>query len=244
MTLATRADVARFARALDGIESLAVADLRRVWRRFDLTDAVAARRALEEVLPALVDRYGEVSATVGGDWYDDLRARSSPPGRFTAVMADPPATGAVRANVRWSVTPLFSETRDSRQAFARAALVLSRHALQPARDTVTRSARRDPARPRWARVPGAADPCAFCLMLASRGPIYHTEDTAGGLNPDHYHADCRCSPTPLWAGDSLPSGYDPDELYAQYQEARQATEADYPTTRGVLSELRQLQGIR
>lgn len=41
---------------------------------------------------------------------------------------------------------------------------------------------------RYARVPTGEETCDFCIMLASRGPVYHTEESAGAY--DHYHAHC------------------------------------------------------
>ncbi len=43
---------------------------------------------------------------------------------------------------------------------------------------------------RFARVPMGAHTCEFCMMLASRGFVYHTKETAGEFG--HYHGDCRC----------------------------------------------------
>jgi hypothetical protein len=41
----------------------------------------------------------------------------------------------------------------------------------------------------WRRVP-EPKACDFCLMLASRGAVYHTAATAGDGND--YHRHCRC----------------------------------------------------
>jgi hypothetical protein len=47
------------------------------------------------------------------------------------------------------------------------------------RRTATEAVRTDPLRVRFARVEGGGSSCAFCLMLISRGPVYHTASTAG-----------------------------------------------------------------
>ena len=44
---------------------------------------------------------------------------------------------------------------------------------------------------RWARVP-VGDTCAWCLMLASQGAWYLSEETAKGIDPGHYHDGCDC----------------------------------------------------
>lgn len=43
----------------------------------------------------------------------------------------------------------------------------------------------------WCRVP-VGETCAFCLILASQGAWYKSEETALGTSPDHYHRGCNC----------------------------------------------------
>lgn len=43
---------------------------------------------------------------------------------------------------------------------------------------------------RYARVPSGTS-CAFCLMLASRGFVYHSA-TSAGEDKGHYHTNCHC----------------------------------------------------
>lgn len=44
---------------------------------------------------------------------------------------------------------------------------------------------------RWARVP-VGETCAWCIMLASQGAWYLSEQSALGSEPGHYHSDCDC----------------------------------------------------
>jgi len=44
---------------------------------------------------------------------------------------------------------------------------------------------------KWSRVP-VGNACAWCIMLASNGAWYKSKESAGALDPDHYHSDCRC----------------------------------------------------
>lgn len=49
-----------------------------------------------------------------------------------------------------------------------------------------------------------ATTCDFCLMLASRGPVYGSSETAGGEG-NKYHDHCYCIPVPVvgrWVVDS------------------------------------------
>ena len=78
----------------------------------------------------------------------------------------------------------------------------------------------DPKRPRFARVPrrtrSYADGCPFCQTLASRGFVYHTEQT-GGV---HVHDGCSCVIVPSWDKSPQVEGYnkhDYDEGYKRFK---------------------------
>lgn len=66
----------------------------------------------------------------------------------------------------------------------------------------------------FARVPTGTETCTFCLMLASRGAVYHSRKTAGEWR--HFHRGCDCKVVPSFEDDpmaTLVHGHDPkDEL--------------------------------
>ena len=72
----------------------------------------------------------------------------------------------------------------------------------------------DPSKPRWARVP-VGETCEFCVMLASRGFVYLTRETAS-LGGGFHNGRCDCNVVPSW-GERHIAGYDPDALYRQYK---------------------------
>ncbi|MFR2313492.1 MAG: hypothetical protein ACLS6O_00390 [Bifidobacterium sp.] len=92
---------------------------------------------------------------------------------------------------------------------------------ETARLTGRLTAQNDPTKPKYARVPQGKT-CAFCAMLASRGFVYASEDTAGKWHK--YHHDCDCKIVPSW-GETEIDGYDPDKLKAIYQQAKDAAKA-------------------
>lgn len=69
-----------------------------------------------------------------------------------------------------------------------------RLALQGGRDVIMDAVQRDPAVKGVARVTDG-DPCYFCAMLASRGAIYRSEETAAF----DAHDDCGCEPEPVYS---------------------------------------------
>lgn len=85
-----------------------------------------------------------------------------------------------------------------------------------ANKTMTDNCARDGVR--YARVPTGRETCGFCLMLASRGFVYHTSKTAGEMN--HYHRSCDCKVVAGFDGLTEVEGYDPDALLDLYYEAR------------------------
>ena len=79
---------------------------------------------------------------------------------------------------------------------------------------------------RFARVPQGGDTCTFCAMLASRGFVYWSRETAGEFS--QYHKHCRCLIVPD-DGTGEVEGYDPDEWLARWQ-AFEEIDADEGTT--------------
>lgn len=66
---------------------------------------------------------------------------------------------------------------------------LARHAVQAGRDAVRDTADRSDNLG-WARVLSGAENCAWCVMLASRGPVYKSEDSARAATTSHDFCDC------------------------------------------------------
>jgi hypothetical protein len=197
--------------ALDAIDRLARRDLAQLWRAIDLTDARTATSVLLAEVPTLTTMYGDMAATLSADLYNEIRAEARPPGRFSARPAATASRTQVDPLVRWSVTPVWAEEPNAAAAFQRLAGGVTRLSLRPAGETFIESARRDPAKPKWARTthPGA---CAFCLMLASRGSVYTS-------NAPYFesHDYCRCSAVQVYRGQEDPE--DNQRLSVEWGEA-------------------------
>lgn len=227
--MATRADVEALAADTAAVIARANADLERMWQRIwssipdGPTKAAAVRDQLLLHIPRLVERYGEAAAAAAADWYDALRERAGAEGAYSARAAEVVRAKVVERDVRYHAGRLWTETPAG--LLPALGLVVSKRVGQATRDTVSASVLRDPARPRWARVPRGAKTCAWCTALASRGPVYLTSGRAGDpLAEDarRFHADCDCQAVPVWRGDPLPEGYDPAGLYEMYEAAREA----------------------
>ncbi len=236
----SRAEVAAFRRTTGHVATVVAADLGRFWDGVDTSSAATARAALDRYVPTLVATYGQAAALVAADFYDTLRDQAKAPGRYTAVMADPAPAEQVQGAIGWAVSPLEGEEPDPGQALANLVSSCERLTIAPGRETVSLNAARDPAAPRWARVPESDNPCAFCWSLAARGPVYASEESAGGM--DEYHDHCQCAATPIFDGQELPDGYDPDALLSSYETAKDdATGSGLSST---LAQLRQQEGVK
>ena len=215
-----------YTKAQNGAVALAMRDLERVWRSLDLSDPYAAARALERVWAELIGLYGEVTATLAADRFEDLTG-------LPAVMVRPVDPERAEARMRWAVGPLFDGDGD---AWGRLVLLVDELVKQPGRSTMIRSAREHGIR--YARVP-VGDTCAFCLMLASRGAVYASATSAGAGRK--FHGDCSCDVQPVKTDSDLDrlrdEGYDPDALREQYLDARNA--ADSGATKAILATLRE-----
>jgi len=177
--------------ANEGLRGQIDAAVDRMWSTLPTGDAVATRDALLELAPDVIDSFGDVAATVAGDQYEQVLSQAGirvPP----AQLAGPIEREAIDAGIRWAVGPLFGAEPDSAAARTRMALVADRLALKQSDMTMRLNAERDNVRYAW--VP-AGPTCAYCTMLASRGPVYRSQDRASAGR--HSRCDCSIQPVPV-----------------------------------------------
>lgn len=86
-----------------------------------------------------------------------------------------------------------NEQRARRVALVTSSASASRHVLEGGRRTAMTLIESDEPALGWIRVTDN-DPCAFCAMLASRGPVYFSKESAG-FQP---HDGCACMPEPVF----------------------------------------------
>lgn len=220
---------------LDGYDETVQASIRAVQNELKASlsrvDYSAPVEQIRAEVVALMDAYCGASANVGArlssEFYNGLRQMVTGRGSVLSLQSgrNPRATErAVRAFVQQLVD---GDGDEAIVAFED--LLLERVEYEAKRaiayNTID-NARLDPDQPRFARVPQGEKTCDFCLMLASRGPVYLTEESAGAFTK--YHAHCDCKVVPFWdtVSDGASrrrsvsmsvEGYDPDALYEQYQ---------------------------
>ena len=212
----SKSDMDAYARALgniaDAAERAAASAVSAVAASGELSVA-EAREGAKAVLEPVATAYGEAASELAAEFYALTAAADLPP----AEVAPEPVAEAVDATVRYQVRKLMD---GDMEGFARACGEFARDsARRSAASTMLRAAERDQAHGvRFARVPSGTETCAFCRMLASRGFVYWSRETAGAL--DHFHRGCDCR---VVASDDPEGveGYDPDRewtLWKRYEE--------------------------
>lgn len=186
--------------------------LDNVLREWDGQDVEALRELCLAALEPLDGQYSALAAGLAAQFYDDNRRLQGAAGAYRAVAdprRDPLAfEGAVRAIMDVIVKDRGDVDGLRREVLAR----LDADTRRAANRCVAYNGRKDPAKPRYARVPSGAETCGFCLMLSSFGFHYKTEEAAS-----HAHPGCDCRVVPSFKAASV-KGYDPDGMGRRYDE--------------------------
>lgn len=222
--MVTYAQLGEYKRGQETIDQLVRRDVQQLWDGLGAIDPDRKRNLLLDMVPGLVNSYGPIAATLAGEFFADTVL-------LEPRIPDIDSTDAVQASTRAVIGGLWT----GNEAKARDRLVNSivRHTRQYGRTTIRESVGYSGGRVRYARLLSYASekgPCAWCRMLASRGAVYHSEITAGGL--DDWHDTDRCDAVAVRSPEDFPSGvqgYDdivvhedtgawmPKELFEEYE---------------------------
>lgn len=206
-----RAALDYLTKEINGISADAKAKVMRVLKELDWNDIPACRDAVVSAVNAVLDTYSLAAGQASADFFDASReiAVGSRLGAAVATGRDHDATeGAIRAFVEKVLKGDIDSFNSA--VISRVGYELKRSAGQ----TMMENAARDPLKPRFARVPSGGETCKFCLMLASRGFVYHSKKTAGEFG--HYHDNCDCRIVASWDKDGV-EGYDPTSYLNEWR---------------------------
>ena len=191
------------------------------WCRSHKDATVAEKReAAKLIMEGFVQAYDDKAAEFASQWYD-YRAEQGGARLKQAVTMTVYEPGSVDDVARYQARKLAKE---GDAAFARACGEFARNdAFRSLSETIIANVGRDRDKgAMFARVPTGAETCTFCLMLASRGAVYHTRKTAGEWR--HFHRGCDCKVVPSFEDDpeaELVQGVKPRELYERYKVFKQ-----------------------
>ncbi|WP_228002148.1 VG15 protein [Nocardia australiensis] len=126
---------------------------------------------------------------------------SSPRARVTVAPAELDPLSRRQARRRVNVTAAPRSPAAVREVVNRVSVTMGRHIQQAGRDAIVDTADGAGEEVGWARLLSGAENCAFCAMLASRGPVYRSDKSATSVvgRPrgnrelgEAYHDNCDC----------------------------------------------------
>lgn len=205
-----------------------LAQMRRLWLLLDPDDLdLSTHRWMRASLRLILAQH-EASAITAGNYMAAFRAAEGITGRFTlsalpelpyrAVITSLRVTGpvTVKQSLRRGAPILDAMAAGE----ARSAGAAERHVLNGGRDRIYETGVQDPVAVGFYRVT-RGNPCAFCALMASRGPIYMSRRSARLDRPQALkpHDSCHCTVEPIYRRDS--KWPDDSRRYAEvYEQAK------------------------
>ena len=224
-----------------GLRAATVQDLNRLLPVWDPGDARSFDRFASATTTLVRSRRRE-SAGLAGSYYEAFRTAEDVGGQPTLRLAEDADPTVVRRSLRVtgegqvaaSMRAGHSPQAARMNAHVALAGSISRHVLNGGRETLIGSAQADRQARGWQRVT-SGDPCAFCVMLSSRGPVFK-QDTADFQPHDH----CACTPEPVYRGGewNRQNSAHRGQWEAAQRQARDAGELQRGTSNDALNALR------
>ena len=205
----------------------------RLWPLWTVTDRGSFDRLVEAALPLAESRH-RVSATLAQQYLSafrlvegaaDIDIAGLPTFERDRVAAGMYATGQSQTQRALQAGLTVEAVRQQTLVTVTGSLV--RNVLAGGRDTVAQTVEDDLRIVGWMRITGP-NPCAFCAMLASRGPVFKTGQSAlrvgratapeaarhsqqagfgrrRGTRPrdEPYHDHCVCTAEPMYEGSTM-----------------------------------------
>lgn len=168
------------------------------------------RREAERMMRGRVQEADKAAASLAAQWYDAQgKAAGMRLDRAVTSVAFDEAT--VDRVAHYQAEKL--ENGDIPGFIEMCSELVGNDAVRSLNATIMRNAARDKRKGvKFARVTSGRNTCPWCLMLAGRGAVYHTRESAGAMGRFHRH--CSCKIVPSFSGDKyevLVEGHDPKD---------------------------------
>lgn len=179
--MATLAEAEVLRSELSDLATMAQSDINGIFHQIvtglDL-DPDQARDILTDVVPSMLDPYAANAAAITQDfYYADRRAQ----GVTTPYHGNPapvlPAKAQYTSLVGKGTSLLLQNPELLFTAGALLAGGAQRLLFNASRETTFHLADKDPVVTRYQRMTTSAEPCEFCIMLASRGAVYRSSES-------------------------------------------------------------------
>ena len=221
----TRAELLSYTGSLKTITQLARAELTDDLAKIvsSTTDADAIHAALDTLTPALIQKYGKAAGSASTQLWNYIYEHDTGAYGNAVVYMNTYEEYAKAMAIDSNYAFSEGDDTDTDKATSFVADTMIHNILGSARSTMTQNSVYSAAHgttTKYARVPQGAYTCAFCLMLASRGFVYASEESAGEF--DQYHKECVL-------GDTMVSG---PELKLALRRQYEGTVIDITTATG------------
>jgi hypothetical protein len=185
------------------IRAQALQDYTRLWPVWEGDEGSFVQMVLATIV--LVKGYQVISSQTAGNYFQSFRIAEGAKGEARTKLADPVDEEKVRAAlfatgqlaVKQSLESGKSAEHARGVALTQTSGAVSTQILNGGRETILQSVGDDKAALGWCRVTDG-DPCAFCALLAGRGPIYKEEATADF----QAHGNDGCTAEPVYSRDA------------------------------------------
>jgi hypothetical protein len=199
------------------LSALTVARIRQLFALLDPADLGRNTPGFVDAAVLLIAQQHDVSVGLARRYYRAFRAAET----GSQIGGTLPAPGFDRDRVRTSVLvtgpvkvkqgmalgKTFEQA--SRTALTTVSGAATRHVLNGGRNMLSGAIQADRAALGYARAT-SGKPCAFCALLAARGPVYKS-DTSASFKP---HDACHCEPEPVFRRGAPFPGQRFADLYA------------------------------
>lgn len=209
------------------VAGLAAAEARVLWSRLDVEDLDGSTPYWLASNVAAVNRRVKQSQDAAAEYLTVYRgAEIGAPSRVLlgAASGTPDAlrfAGPVRVKRLIAAGLTREEAYD--RAFLKFEGIVRRQALMGGRLTIANTASADRRAVGWRRVTDG-NPCAFCAMLASRGPMYKSRSSTIAQGEGlRYHGHCGCTAEVVY-GTWTPTA-DEERYVADYKRAAEKVES-------------------
>lgn len=172
------------------LAALTVAQMRQLWRLLDPENLPASSEDWLTATVAMIERNHAASAALSARYFVQFRQTEVRDGAFQLPPA--PILNREQATTSLTVTGI-SRVAEGKTAVDTAAAAAVRLVLNGGRGTLVDAVEADPVALGWIRVTDG-DPCAFCALLASRGPTFKSRGSAGF----QAHDSCACTAEPVY----------------------------------------------
>lgn len=165
---------------------------------------------IKAVLQGIIGTFGDASAALAAEWYD-TQMESAGAKLDAAITVTTLSQESLKA--RSEALAAFYQQGKLDRFVNLTGTIVDNEVRNNLNATILANAKRDRKKGvRFARVTTGSETCTFCMMLASRGAVYHSRKSAGEF--DHWHDNCHCKVVPSYEADpmaTLVEGHSPKE---------------------------------